>query len=160
MNARQFAGLVLTLALVIGGSGAASGSPADTSASPRWICEVFPLDTPQETRKRRLDAFNSSTVIFTGKVIALDRLTARFQVQWLWKGEAAKEISMSTGLTSDEDWWVEDVFKFGEGREYLVFARRTSAGLTTDACSRTAPLGQASDEIRGLDEIAPHQIMK
>jgi hypothetical protein len=160
MNARRFAGLVLTLALVIGGSGAGNGSRAVASGSPRWICEIFPHDTPAETRKRRLEVFDSSTVIFTGKVIALDRVTARFQVQWLWKGEAAKEISMSTGLTSDLDWWVEDVFKFVEGREYLVFARRKSAGLTTDACSRTAPLEQASDEIRGLDEIAPHQIMK
>ena len=160
MNARQLAGLILNVALVLGGQGASNGSPAVASGSPRWLCEIFPHDTPEQTRKRRLEAFNSSTVIFTGTVIALDRLTARFQVQWLWKGEAAKEISMSTGLAGDVDWWVEDVFKFVEGREYLVFARRKSAGLTTDACSRTAPLEQASDEIRGLDEIAPHQIMK
>lgn len=160
MNARQFAGLVLTLALASGGSGAANGSPVDASGSPRWICVIFPHDTPQETRKRRLDAFNSSAVIFTGKVIELDRVTVRFQVQWLWKGEPAKEIALFTGLPSDVTVWVEDVFTFVEGREYLVFAYRGSGGLTTNACSRTALIEKASDDIRGLDEIAPHQIMK
>ena len=159
MSARQFAGLVLTLALVIGGSGVANGSP-DASGSPRWICVIFPHDTPEETRKRRLEAFDSSAVIFTGKVIELDRVTVRFQVQWLWKGEPAKEIALFTGLPSDVNVWVEDVFTFVEGREYLVFAYRRSDGLTTNACSRTALVEKASDEIRGLDEIAPHQIVK
>ena len=96
----------------------------------------------------------------SGKVVAVDRVSVRFEVETLWKGDPAKQLILATGMPADPDVWVEDVYQFALEEKYLVYAYLRAGSLTTDACSRTMPVVNASDEIRELDLILPRRDLR
>jgi hypothetical protein len=120
-------------------------------SAPRFLCEVDTNMSPAAVNRRRRDAVATAAVVFSGKVIAVDRVKVRFEVETVWKGDAAKQLILATGMPEDSDVWVEDVYQFVREREYLVYASFRRGALSTDACTRTMPFVDASDEIRELD---------
>jgi hypothetical protein len=107
--------------------------------------------SPAAVNRRRRDAVATAAVVFSGKVVAVDRVEVRFEVETVWKGDVPKELILATGMPEDLDVWVEDVYQFVQDREYLVYGYFLRGALSTDACTRTRPLLGASDEIRELD---------
>jgi hypothetical protein len=121
------------------------------------------LDTdmsPTAVNRHRRDAVARAAAVFSGKVVALDRVSVRFDVEILWKGDPAKQLILATGMPADPAIWVEDVYQFARDRKYLVYAYFREGSLTTDACTRTMPVVDASDEIRELDLILPRRDLK
>jgi len=136
----------------------AAGHPAITTSAPLHsdadsLCERDTDTSPAAVNRSRRDAVARAAAVFAGKVIALDRVRVRLEVKTVWKGNRDKELVLATGLPADLDVWVEDRYEFALGREYLVYAYYGAGALTTDACTRTMLLADASDEIRALDQI-------
>jgi hypothetical protein len=76
----------------------------------------------------------------------LSGYTVTFAVDRAWKGEVRHSLVLVTGAGSGDCG-----FPFEEGKVYLVFARHDDEGaLATLACSRTAPVTEAIDDIRNL----------
>ena len=78
-------------------------------------------------------------------------------METVWKGDQAKQLILATRMPEDWDVWVEDVYQFVREREYLVYAYFRRGALSTDACTRTMPFVDASDEIRELDLMLRRQ---
>jgi hypothetical protein len=154
----------LWLAIPAFASLVAAWHPATTSAgihpTPRFLCELDTDMSPAAVNQRRRDAVARAAAVFSGKVVAVDRESVRFEVETLWKGDTAKQLILTTGMPADPDIWVEDVYQFTRDRKYLVYAYFRRGSLTTDACSRTMPVVNASDEIRELDLILPRRDLR
>ena len=123
--------------------------PATTSAemhpTTRFLCELDTDKSPAAVNRRRRDAVARAAAVFSGKVVAVDRVSVRFEVETLWKGDPAKQLILATGMPADPDVWVEDVYQFALEEKYLVYAYLRAGSLTTDACSRTMPVVNASN---------------
>jgi len=114
--------------------------------------------TPEKIRADRLSAFEKATVVFSGEVVAKDRLTVKFKVDKIWKGDEAREITMLTGTKDNGDgtFTVSTCdYGFEKGERYLIYAYGPVAELKTHKCSRTMLLRDAQTEMKGLDEITP-----
>ena len=71
---------------------------------------------------------------------------ATFRIWTIWKGPHQQELIVSTGEGGGDCG-----FDFIVGREYLVYAGKTSEGYTTNICSRTRDVWGSSDR-READE--------
>jgi len=113
------------------------------------------------------DELEKSDAVFTGKVITEeyqpvkptsaggDVLTVKLAVERWWKGERKKEVTLYTqtirypnGLTS----FMSEDFRFHVGERYLVYAKLTARGLSTNNCRRTKALALAEEDLRDLGE--------
>jgi hypothetical protein len=153
-----------SLAIAVFASMAAASHRGATGAGihpmHRLLCELDADVSRAAVNRRRRDAVARAAAVFAGKVVAVDRVSVSFDVETLWKGDPAKQLILATGMPADSDIWVEDVYQFARDRKYLVYAYFRGGSLTTDACSRTMPVVDASDEIRELDLILPRRDLK
>lgn len=120
------------------------------------------IETPSE-------GLNRAIVVFSGRVTALNRAEVSdptnnnrttigtrvsFQVSKWWKGNGAKDASVSirkyfppdTTTRSGSD------FMFEKDAEYLVYASGEQLALTTDSCTRTKKLADAATDLAALGE--------
>jgi len=127
------------------------------------VCMFEPNITPERIKAQRLEAFEKATVVFLGEVVWLDRLTIKFKVDRIWKGPEAEDITMQTGTKDNGDGTFTSSscdYGFSRGQNYLVYAYGPANELKTHACSRTALLKYAEEEMKALDEITPHKSPK
>jgi hypothetical protein len=95
------------------------------------------------------DDFRDAQAVFLGKVLWTqyeDGETiagAGFRVETSWKGTDADEVKVNTLNNTCG-------IKFREGESYVVYARSFSGDLLTNACSRTAPVIEASEQMTDL----------
>ena len=109
-------------------------------------------------------AYHSSTVVFSGKVVAIrgfdipawgtyssaDRGTIEFRVSTVWKGPAYETMSVTTLRDS-----ASCGYPFEEGREYVVYAYAhgfLEGPPTVSYCSRTRSFDQAQEDLKWLGE--------
>lgn len=90
------------------------------------------------------DDFQKAAAVFTGRVLDVQRkessntVTVKLAVQKYWKGKISKEVKIMTAKDS-----AACGFNFEVGKDYLVYATETEGKLSTNICSRTAPVGAA-----------------
>ena len=98
---------------------------------------------PEQVRKQMQWEAERAEAIFVGEVIALDRLTAKFKVSTVWKGETQNEITMTTGVKVTRDGYYTSSscdYNFTPGGKYLVYARLIEGLLHASHCSGTSIL--------------------
>lgn len=133
------------------------------SAVPAFSCVcVLPANpTPESIRAERRKAFDDAVTVFTGEIVEQDFYKVRFKVDKLWKGEPLDEITMMTGVKDNGDGTATRSscdFGYTRGRKYLIYAYGKPDALFTHVCSRSRLIDEhAAEEIRGLDEIGPHE---
>lgn len=117
--------------------------------------------TPEQARAALVRDYNEARAVFSGKVVALDRLQVRFKLDKVWKGEFGDELLMSTGAVDNGDGTISTSscdYDFTLGGEYLVFAYGESAReVRARLCTRTTALGRGAAETKELDEVWPHE---
>lgn len=77
-----------------------------------------------------------------------DLNTIVFEVEEVWKGDSAKEITVYTAMNSASCGY--DTFQVGE--RYLVTANGPLEQLKTNICNMTMPLSSAGDQLISLGE--------
>lgn len=140
-----------TLALV-----AAVLLPLLAAAPVAEACSCAPPGAPR-TELEHADA------VFSGRVVEVEpeearlgfrRLAVRFALDAVWKGvPAGDQVTVWTAEQS-----AACGYAFEPGEEYLVYAYDADAGepttheLTTNLCSRNAPLARAAEDLAALGE--------
>jgi hypothetical protein len=141
------------------------------SATEVFACECPILSTD--------DAFENSTLVFTGKVVGFEyrkgipnqfiewaekhsgkpieyeTMVVKFKVERYWKGEAPQEIFLVTSRTKNADGTSSSSscdYDFKEGESYLIYAADKGRGLRTNFCMRTRPLIRAEEDLKILRE--------
>jgi hypothetical protein len=101
---------------------------------------------PPEPWEARAEA----AAVFTGtvtRVVEEDyRLRVTFRVDNNWKGRASEQVFVSTASSTSACG-----IPFREGREYIVYADMHGNDLSTNMCTRTAPLERASEDIEAFE---------
>lgn len=115
-----------------------------------------------------LKAVENSSAVFTGEVVDMkksqgqiissaDPVEVTFKVDASWKGEVAKEVTVTTALSS-----VSCGYEFVEGESYLVYAYtrggEDSGQLGVGLCSRTMRLASASADLKELESNFPSNV--
>lgn len=124
---------------------------------PVHACKCAQVGSPSE----ELEKFSAA---FAGRVVSIqhsydpdgvsvspqDRTTVGLEVSVVWKGIVHEEMYITTPPTGGSCG-----FDFIEGEEYVVYAYDspyTDGSYTVGICSRTAPLGQAQEDLDALGE--------
>ncbi len=112
-----------------------------------FACRCRPPEPPA-------NALASATSVFAGRVTALagavdsggpDPVQATFAVTRVWKGVDQPTAVVVTPASS-----ASCGFAFEQGQEYLVYASDVDGRLQTIACSRTALLAHAGEDLAAL----------
>jgi hypothetical protein len=100
--------------------------------------------------------------VFLGRVADRDDENTTFSVEAYWKGTGAPTYIVGGGSTLPDGTQVISDCDFGfvANTRYVVFAHRTSRGLTASSCSMTRPVDQAGELIRLLDRAVPRQSVR
>lgn len=129
---------------------------------------VFACDCPGRTLA---EALEKSTVVFSGKAIALEYqkitdaadkdfglevLTVRLKVDKWWKGSGDSEVVLKTSTVKNlREGWTRNSscdFSFKAEEDYLIYAEFYKGWLGTSACSRTRVLAEAVKDVKELGE--------
>lgn len=133
----------LALALACVAFAAAALVQPPTSA---YACSCMVPPPPAE-------ALGQSDSVFSGTVSAVQPgnggVLVTFDVARIWKGPQDAQLTLATPADS-----ASCGVEFAAGTEYLVYGRAEDGQLTTNLCSRTAPLANAGDDITALGEGA------
>lgn len=112
-------------------------------------------------RKSVADELNGATAVFVGTIERTEipdwsdaiRTTQRqaftFRVRRAWKGVNSQTVNVSINVLHTCAYW------FIKGREYLVYVSADQVNpkiLWASACSRTAPIEEASEDLAELPE--------
>ena len=121
------------------------------AASPMCVyaCSCRPPGTPAEELGR-------SDAVFQGTVVSVqnpsgpvasnaDITTVTFNVSKVWKGQITQTGTIVTPGSS-----ASCGVTFEQGVEYVVYGRASEGALTTNLCSRTRAIGDASEDIAAL----------
>ena len=102
-------------------------------------------------------AFGRSTFVFSGRVVWLDQVIARIQVDKVWKGEERSEIVMRTGavVTESAIMMTSELLNYAVGRQYVVYASGPLDQLQSPGCARSDVLNES--EVAALDKIVAHR---
>ena len=106
-------------------------------------------------------AYHSSTVVFSGKVVAIrgfdipawgtyssaDRGTVELQVSTVWKGPVQETMFVTTVRNG-----ASCGFTFAEGEEYVIYSRSDATPPEVSLCSRTRLAANAQEEFNALGE--------
>jgi hypothetical protein len=112
-----------------------------------FACSCRPPGPPAE-------ALASATAVFSGRVTAVsgavdsggsDPVQATFAVTRVWKGADQPTVVVATPASS-----ASCGVAFAQGQEYLVYASDVEGRLQTVACSRTAPIAAAGEDLAAL----------
>ncbi|MEK5481700.1 MULTISPECIES: hypothetical protein [unclassified Viridibacillus] len=116
-----------------------------------YACSCAQPDPPKE-------ALKSSSAVFSGKVIEIvdrnknneiqssaDPIAILFSVDKSWKGVDQTQVIVYTERSS-----ASCGYGFSLKEEYLIYAYEDNGELRVNACSRTAPLSGAKEDIQAL----------
>jgi hypothetical protein len=110
-------------------------------------------------KKAVAKAKSEAVAVFSGQVIELDDSIVKFRVERMWKGAPAEEIVLiNTGMgkVTDGDRIISScAYNFRIGEKYLVYAHGSEGKLQTHKCTRTAVLGDAAEDFKMLENLAP-----
>jgi hypothetical protein len=83
-----------------------------------------------------------------------DPVVVLLDVSSYWKGRVTRAMTVTTAESD-----ISCGFPFERGRDYLIYARRVSDGLSTGLCSRTKALMRAADDLKalGVGKVPPRQ---
>ena len=134
----------LTSALLVLGGVSLLGASASGSA-----CSCIPPGTPAEE-------FASSDVVLAAEVGSMRHvdgshgpdLEVRLHVVRAFKGLGDRVTSLTVRTASDG---AACGYPFERGHAYMVYAHEFDGRIWVSLCSRTRPLGAASDDLRQLD---------
>ena len=124
---------------------------------PVHACKCAQPGSPSE----ELEKFSA---VFAGRVVSIqhsydpdgvsvtpeDRSIVGIEVSAVWKGIVHEDMYITTPPTGGSCG-----FSFIEGEEYIIYAYDSpyaDGGYTSGICSRTAPLGQAQEDLDALGE--------
>lgn len=140
-------GLALVAAVVV---------PLLAAAPVAEACSCAPPGAPRAELEH-------ADAVFSGRVVEVEpeeaqrgfrRLAVRFALDAVWKGVPAGD--QLTVWTAEQS--AACGYSFEPGEEYLVYAYDADAGelttneLTTNLCSRNAPLARADEDLAALGE--------
>jgi hypothetical protein len=121
------------------------------------VAEACTCAPPGEPRAE----LEHADAVFSGRVVEVEpeeaqrgfrRLAVRFALDSVWKG--VPEGDQVTVWTAEQS--AACGYSFQPGEEYLVYAydagELTTNELTTNLCSRNAPLAQAAEDLAALGE--------
>lgn len=135
------------------------------------------VDMGEPVNDKIVNAYNYASVIFTGKVVALEyqkgisnarqeeflrsrgrpldfeTQVVKFEVQGWWKTELPPIFYLATDTTKNSDGTASSSscdYGFEIGRSYMVYASGKGRETRNIACSRTAPLSRAQDDLNLL----------
>lgn len=115
------------------------------------LCQCDCAFIPGSVRFSVQKAFETSDIIFTGKIIEIekgaspDEYRVKFKVKSMWKKDVGESVILRT-------YRVSCGFFGKKGEEYLVYAYTQDGMLTTNGCTRTTRLAEAAAELRELEE--------
>jgi hypothetical protein len=114
---------------------------------PAYACSCVPARPPAEAR-------DEAQAVFSGTVRVVQPNAAgvlvTFDVNQLWKGPEGAELTLSTSGNS-----ASCGFEFVPGEQYLVYGFAQDGELSTNLCTRTAPLANAGADLAALGEGNP-----
>ena len=100
---------------------------------------------------------NNANIVFTGKVVNLDKsgenFRAQFQVYEYWRMEEGSLSGDKLTVTSVENTGANCGFNFVEGNEYLIYGYKSEDRISTSSCSGNLALSEATDEIEQLNAL-------
>jgi hypothetical protein len=123
------------------------------------VCIKEPDRSAEKVRSDRRKAFDKATVVFEGKVVALDSYRVTFRLRKRWKGPTQDEVKLSTGAVRGYDGTPlpkECSYRFELGEEYLVYVNGADDNMEAVSCL-TFQIDSASDEEKTLDQIRAHE---
>ena len=136
---------------------------AIATPDPAWACGCTPIIdrpwlTPQAAVEEQLAWADR---VFLGRVTSRTDELVQLSVEAYWKGDGAStetvvsSVSLPNGsiVISDCD------YSFENARPYVVFAHRTSKGLSVSSCSMTESLDRATTLVALLDRAAPRRVV-
>ncbi len=121
-------------------------------ASPTYACSCIMPPAPEQ-------ALADASAVFAGQVVdaapeaegevvsSADPIAYTFEVSEVWKGEATPTVIIRTARDS-----ASCGFSFVAGESYVVYATESEGVLSTNLCSRTAPLANAEEDLTALGE--------
>lgn len=119
-----------------------------------YACSCRPPGTPAEE-------LGQSDAVFRGTVVSVkapsgpvtssaDNTTVTFSVSTVWKGQITQTGTISTPGSS-----ASCGVTFEQGKEYVVYGRLNEGSLTTNLCSRTGTIENATEDIAALGTGQP-----
>jgi hypothetical protein len=110
--------------------------------TPAYACSCVPARPPLESR-------DEAQAVFSGTVSAVQPdaggLLVTFDVDRVWKGPEDGALTLATSGSS-----ASCGVEFVEGEQYLVYGLAQDGQLTTNLCTRTAPLASAGEDLAAL----------
>jgi len=102
-------------------------------------------------------ALARSSFVFSGRVVWLDPILARIQVDKIWKGEERSEIVMRTGTVVTERGFMStsERLSYSVGQQYIIYATGPLDKLESPTCARSGVLTE--QDTADLDAITPHK---
>jgi hypothetical protein len=114
----------------------------------------------ESLQQRVTQAKTDANAVFSAKVLAVAvnrrefSVSVKLSVEQVWKGEVAKEVTLTTGSGGGDCGYP---FKVGES--YLVYANASEGGLlSTGICSRTNKLSASAQDVKILGKGKPAAI--
>jgi hypothetical protein len=96
-----------------------------------------------------LESRDEAQAVFSGTVSEVQGgpggLLVTFDVERVWKGPDGSSLTLSTADSS-----AACGVEFVPGEQYLVYGLGQDGQLTTNLCTRTAPLASAGDDLAAL----------
>lgn len=113
---------------------------------PAYACSCMMPPQPLEARDQAQAVFSGTVSdVQPGK----DGVLVTFDVARVWKGPDDARLTLTTPGSS-----ASCGVEFAPGEEYLVYGFVQDGQLSTNLCTRTAPLANAADDITALGEGA------
>lgn len=129
------------------------------TASDIFACSCFaPENITIEQQVKA--AYKNSSSIFVGKVAEIienhdaHSVVVKFEVEKSWNKNFLNEITISTANDT-----AVCGYEFAVGKKYLVYANGESNNLTTNICTRTAPV-ESSEDTAFLNKIKKPKIKR
>ena len=105
-------------------------------------------------KKQVQSAFSSAAVVFSGEVFEIKdsptneyEMLVKLKVNYVWKGESTREITINTAKDSSMCG-----YNFEVGKIYLVYAYGLKDDFSTTNCSRTSTFSPKGD-VKYLDKL-------
>ena len=115
------------------------------------VSQCLCAHVPGDARLPAHEALRTSDIVLTGKIVEVkegtssDEYEVTFKVQMAWKKDAGESVVLRT-------YRVSCGFFGKKGEEYLIYAYVRDGMLTTNGCTRTRSLGNASADLKEFEE--------
>jgi flavin-dependent dehydrogenase len=120
-------------------------------------CSCIPKDD-NSIKKQVEEAYKTSTAVFVGEVIAIDKepdtyfVKIKFKVKKIWSDKSHNEVTVTTGQGGGDCG-----YNFEIGEKYVVYADGNKDNLKTNICTRTS-LYKSNEDITFLNKIKKPKI--